>query len=115
MKPFLCRSIRRFNMAGPCQIYESATYSGRLLNSLHELYKNQVMCDLVVGAETAKFKVHKTVMAAGSDYFQALLTIDMKEKGMFYFLSVILNTAKYRIYILTYSTRKISPNLIFLT
>ena len=90
-------------MAGPCQIYESTTYSGRLLNSLHELYKNQVMCDLVVGAENARFRVHKTVMAAGSDYFQALLTIDMKEKGMldYHFLSLILNLPKYRIYMLT--------------
>ena len=69
-------------MAGPCQIFESATYSGRLLASLQELYKSQTMCDLIVCAEEANFSVHKTVMAAGSDYFKALLTIDMKEKGM---------------------------------
>ena len=68
-------------MAGPCQIYESATYSGRLLTSLQELYTSQIMCDLIVSADTTKFSVHKTVMAAGSDYFKALLTIDMKEKG----------------------------------
>ena len=47
--------------------------------------------------------LHKTVMAAGSDYFQALLTIDMKEKGMldYHFLSLILSLPKYRIYMLT--------------
>ncbi len=69
-------------MAGSCQIYESATYSGRLLDALQEMYETQTMCDLVVAAEDTPFKVHKTVLAASSDYFKTLLTIDMKEKGI---------------------------------
>lgn len=56
-------------------------YCGRLLESLHSLQESDTLCDLTLMAENQPIRVHRTVMAAGSDYFRALLTLEMKEKG----------------------------------
>lgn len=39
-----------------------------------------MLCDLTLIADHETMKVHRAVMAASSDYFKALLTLDMKEK-----------------------------------
>ena len=62
---------------------EMQTYPGygdSLLQGFKSLYDSQLLCDLTLVAEDKSFLVHKTVMAASSDYFRALLTLDMKER-----------------------------------
>ena len=56
-------------------------YSARMLSSLYQLKEHDILCDLTLVAENEPVRVHRVVVAACSDYFQALLTLDMKEKG----------------------------------
>ena len=52
-----------------------------LLRNLNSLKEDETLCDLSLTAENETIHVHKIVMAASSDYFKALLTLDMKEKS----------------------------------
>ena len=63
------------------EILVAEHYSGRLLNSLRSLQETETLCDLTLMTDNQQIRVHRAVMAAGSDYFRALLTLDMKEKS----------------------------------
>lgn len=52
-----------------------------LLRNLNLLKDDETLCDLTLIAESEAIHVHRVVMAACSDYFKALLTLDMKEKN----------------------------------
>jgi kelch-like protein 9/13 len=55
-------------------------YSNRLLDGLRDLQTSDALCDLTLTADNYSVKVHRAVLAASSDYFRALLTVDMREK-----------------------------------
>ena len=63
------------------EILHADNFSGRLLQSLQSLQQTGTLCDLTLMTENKPMRVHRAVMAASSDYFRALLTLDMKEKG----------------------------------
>ena len=63
------------------EILESSNYSASLLGGLRSLRLDDQLCDLTLVADNLEVKVHRAVVAASSDYFRALLTTDMKEKG----------------------------------
>ena len=56
-------------------------YGNRMLLNLYSLKEHEMLCDLMLVADNETFNVHRAVMAASSDYFKAMLTLDMKEKG----------------------------------
>lgn len=63
------------------EMLQAENYSACLLHSLQSLQQADTLCDLTLMAENQPLRVHRVVMAASSDYFRALLTLDMKEKG----------------------------------
>ena len=56
-------------------------YGNRMLQNLFNMKEHETLCDLTLVAENESYHVHRAVMASSSDYFKALLTLDMKEKG----------------------------------
>ena len=60
---------------------KSDGYCMRLLNGLKDLQINDQLCDITLIAGDNLIRAHRAVLAASSDYFRALLTADMKEKG----------------------------------
>ena len=67
------------NQQGSDLKYEG--YGDLLLRNLNSLKEEETLCDLTLTAENKTIQVHKIVMAACSDYFKALFTLDMKEKN----------------------------------
>ncbi len=55
-------------------------YGQRLLGGLQMLQDTLLLCDLTLVAEHQSIRVHRAVMAAASDYFRAILTLDMCER-----------------------------------
>lgn len=52
----------------------SPGHSSAILTTLRQLYRGELLCDYTVIAEGQSFKTHRTVLAAVSDYFRAMLT-----------------------------------------
>ncbi|GIY47721.1 hypothetical protein CEXT_727641 [Caerostris extrusa] len=50
----------------------SATPS--VLDDLKSIYLDQILCDVTLLTQTAKFKAHKTILCARSDVFKSQLT-----------------------------------------
>ena len=63
------------------EVLKSDCHSYQLLKGLQGLQQDNLLCDLTLVAENKRVNVHRVVMAASSDYFRALLTLDMREKG----------------------------------
>ena len=53
-----------------------------VLKGLDELRNQQLLCDVHLVAEGAKFPAHRVVLAAASPYFQAMFTGGFKENQM---------------------------------
>ena len=62
------------------EVLTSDNYSERVLLGLRRLQEGDSLCDLTLIADNAPIRVHRPVMAASSDYFEALLTLDMQER-----------------------------------
>ena len=56
-------------------------FGNLLLSNLCTLKEDETLCDLALTADNETINVHRIIMASCSDYFKALLTLDMKEKG----------------------------------
>ena len=54
-------------------------YSQKVLTRLNEMRLAEVLCDYTLVAGEQQIKVHRSVMAACSDYFRAMLTSEMYE------------------------------------
>ncbi|KAK2181904.1 hypothetical protein NP493_370g06016 [Ridgeia piscesae] len=57
------------------------SYCERLLTSLRILQQDSTLCDLTLIADDEPIRVHRCVMAGSSDYFHAMLTLDMQERN----------------------------------
>lgn len=51
----------------------------KIVKGLDDLRQKSLLCDYTLKADEESFAVHKVVMVACSDYFQAMLTSNMKE------------------------------------
>ncbi|XP_048765786.1 kelch-like protein 26 [Ostrea edulis] len=51
----------------------------KIVQGLDDLRQKSLLCDYTLKADEESFAVHKVVMVACSDYFQAMLTSNMKE------------------------------------
>ena len=56
--------------------------SDHVLKGLRELRDQELLCDIHLVAEGAKFPAHRIVLAAASPYFQAMFTGGFKENQM---------------------------------
>jgi len=61
------------------QVTSSSSYPSQLLAGLDTLRKIPTQCDYTVRAGGLLMHAHRAVLIAGSDYFRALLTGDMRE------------------------------------
>ena len=52
----------------------SPGHSSAILTTLRQLFRQEQLCDYTVIAEGQTFHTHRTVLAAVSDYFRAMLT-----------------------------------------
>ena len=75
------------------ELLHSENFSGKVLSGLRSLVINDQLCDLTLVADSQRMRVHRVVMAASSDYFRVILTIDMKEKSQD---SITLNGVPWR-------------------
>ncbi|ELT97135.1 hypothetical protein CAPTEDRAFT_204952, partial [Capitella teleta] len=57
----------------------SQIYGSELIKSYAQMRENEELTDFVVSTEGQSFKVHKTLLAASSDYFRAMLQGVMRE------------------------------------
>ncbi|XP_072026189.1 kelch-like protein 28 [Amphiura filiformis] len=51
----------------------------KVAQGMHELQKNETLCDVVIKVEDTTFHAHKVVLAATSKYFEAMLTSGFQE------------------------------------
>lgn len=63
------------------EVMSCSQYGDHLLSNLRRLQEADTLCDLTLIADNTSIRVHRAVMAASSDYFQALLTVDMQERN----------------------------------
>ena len=53
-------------------------FKEEVIQTLHELRKSSLLCDVTVRAEGQDFPAHRCVLSAGSPYFRALFTSELK-------------------------------------
>ena len=64
----------------PLQQVSSNSYPARLLAGLDAQRRSpSAFCDYTIIADEVQIRVHRCVLAAGSDYFRALMACDMRE------------------------------------
>uniref|UniRef100_A0AC11C3S9 Kelch like family member 12 n=1 Tax=Ovis aries TaxID=9940 RepID=A0AC11C3S9_SHEEP len=57
------------------------THAKSILNSMNSLRKSNTLCDVTLRVEQQDFPAHRIVLAACSDYFCAMFTSELSEKG----------------------------------
>ncbi|CAO2636980.1 Kelch-like protein 12 [Lemmus lemmus] len=57
------------------------THAKSILNSMNSLRKSSTLCDVTLRVEQKDFPAHRIVLAACSDYFCAMFTSELSEKG----------------------------------
>nr|XP_010347190.2 kelch-like protein 12 [Saimiri boliviensis boliviensis] len=57
------------------------THAKSILNSMNSLRKSNTLCDVTLRVEQKDFPAHRIVLAACSDYFCAMFTSELSEKG----------------------------------
>uniref|UniRef100_A0A5F9CV28 Kelch like family member 12 n=1 Tax=Oryctolagus cuniculus TaxID=9986 RepID=A0A5F9CV28_RABIT len=57
------------------------THAKSILNSMNALRKSSTLCDVTLRVEQKDFPAHRIVLAACSDYFCAMFTSELSEKG----------------------------------
>ncbi|XP_036278903.1 kelch-like protein 12 isoform X2 [Pipistrellus kuhlii] len=57
------------------------THAKSILNTMNSLRKSNTLCDVTLKVEQKDFPAHRIVLAACSDYFCAMFTSELSEKG----------------------------------
>ncbi|CAB1329921.1 unnamed protein product [Coregonus sp. 'balchen'] len=57
------------------------SHAKSILNAMNALRKNNTLCDITLRVENTDFPAHRIVLAACSDYFCAMFTSELSEKG----------------------------------
>uniref|UniRef100_A0AAQ4S1H1 BTB domain-containing protein n=1 Tax=Gasterosteus aculeatus aculeatus TaxID=481459 RepID=A0AAQ4S1H1_GASAC len=57
------------------------SHAKSILNAMNSLRKSNTLCDITLRVENADFPAHRIVLAACSDYFCAMFTSELAEKG----------------------------------
>ncbi|XP_061909373.1 kelch-like protein 12 isoform X2 [Entelurus aequoreus] len=57
------------------------SHAKSILNAMNSLRKSNTLCDITLRVENAHFPAHRIVLAACSDYFCAMFTSELSEKG----------------------------------
>jgi len=55
-------------------------YTSRIIKGLIDILKSGMFSDLIVSIEGKKIYLHKAIVTARSEYFEAMLKLDFKEK-----------------------------------
>lgn len=58
-----------------------ANYTARLIETLHQMQKDNQLCDITINVSGSSFHAHKAVLAAASNYFMTMFTSDFKERN----------------------------------
>ena len=59
--------------------FQSVNHPGHILQSLQEIYRERLFCDVTLVINEQEFPAHRIVLAAGSPYFSAMFKNDLKE------------------------------------
>ncbi|KAI1893095.1 hypothetical protein AGOR_G00140370 [Albula goreensis] len=78
--PRLCPSPRRTVAMAPKDIMTNS-HAKSILNAMNALRKSNTLCDITLRVEGTDFPAHRIVLAACSDYFCAMFTSELSEKG----------------------------------
>ncbi|XP_056280146.1 kelch-like protein 12 isoform X1 [Pseudoliparis swirei] len=57
------------------------SHAKSILNAMNSLRKSNILCDITLRVENTDFPAHRIVLAACSDYFCAMFTSELAEKG----------------------------------
>ncbi|TNN73313.1 Kelch-like protein 12 [Liparis tanakae] len=57
------------------------SHAKSILNAMNSLRKSNTLCDITLRVENTDFPAHRIVLAACSDYFCAMFTSELAEKG----------------------------------
>ena len=67
--------------AGEIQTFFDQKHAGYVLSRLHDLRDLEELCDITIIVEGKAIKAHRAVLAATSQYFNAMFTGKMSERN----------------------------------
>lgn len=74
-------------------------HAGYVLSRLHDLREREELCDITIIVEGKAIKAHRAVLAASSQYFNAMFTAKMSERNQATVSAIFLFSGN--VYILT--------------
>ena len=66
---------------GENQTFLNQQHPGNVLSRLHDLREREELCDVTIVVEERAIKAHRAVLAATSQYFNAMFTRKMSERN----------------------------------
>lgn len=67
--------------SGENQTFLNQQHPGNVLSRLHDLREREELCDVTIVVEGKAIKAHRAVLAATSQYFNAMFTRKMSERN----------------------------------
>ena len=87
---------------GEIQTFLHPQHAGNVLSRLNDLWQREELCDVAIIVEGRTIKAHRAVLAASSQYFNAMFTRKMSERNqatvgvlsffVFFFFLALLST-----------------------
>ncbi|CAI5648315.1 unnamed protein product [Oreochromis niloticus] len=75
------RSVRDSQSSMAPKDIMTNSHAKSILNAMNSLRKSNTLCDITLRVENTDFPAHRIVLAACSDYFCAMFTSELAEKG----------------------------------
>ena len=66
---------------GEIQTFLHQQHAGNVLSRLNDLLQRDELCDVTISVEGRAIKAHRAVLAASSQYFNAMFTRKMSEQN----------------------------------